>query len=654
MRNIFKKLIAYAICISIFATLLIGESVSAYTPYISGGLVDITPVTDANGNEITAVSAGSTVTLQCDMKAGKDAQSGQSAILIAVAYKSGLVLEVKQSDLITLTSSDQLAKIADWTIPATTDSVKVFVWDTRDGRRPLATLGVVGGTVAVTDIKIDGKAINEFDTSAAAFDPATYEYDVNLAASYLSLPEIRVYTNDSLAKVEIVQDGPFPAASCSAIVKVSKGGAVVKTYTINFTQADATMNNIKIHAYNTSMAIKTVSETNSNYHAPIELKEPEGYNSTFTKENIFNTSYSSSDELNGNLPSDAINVTNQAFYTIYNISPEFYGGYVLSTLTNGYIYPMTTDTIDNLDGEPLADYAITFDINRTATVYVCGFADEQPKLEEHGWTKVKASGSQAAQVGKMNGTLADEYDGVMAVAIRIKKPITRYPLYGWYKKDFVVTEGDASTYVNIPALGGDATNRKYQFPIVKFHDSKAAVANASYKTASGGSATGTRAIANLQDYVPTTTSGSYDKILKMVAQGVPAFNASTPSVITGFADTFKGESMLSLPSTAPAEISFDLTRSARVTFMVESDSLTADWEKASGITGFDGYEYITDKPFTQRAVGADATAFEAAKSNDYSILQKEYKVKPGQVENISFTGLDDITGTCYVFIDTLY
>lgn len=488
-----NKLLSAAIAMVMSMAALPMVAVQAYTPWVSDGVVLTTPVTDASGNALTTVTAGEELTVVCNMKAGEKAADGQKATLLLCAYDAkGLICKdgISMSP-VELTTSAQRVE-ASLSVPSNAVTIKTFVWDTRDNRRPLASVGVVGGesTVHVTNITLDGKSFTEFGANVD-FSPDVTTYIIPLKASYLTYPKIVVETSNLAAKTTITpKDGStMPATvqhdsqaqTSSVDVKVELNG-VAKTYTLNFVQEVPAISNAQQKLWNSSSNLTQGTKYSSNYITYQEIvANPNwgGLNPRTDKRvsgaySVGNVDYATLVS-SPNAPAKLFSDRDTQF--MYDLSPELYGGTVIQVrYSNDYDikYSDAQKAIGNGAPEDTGEATLKFDINRTATVYVwtgaaTATAPRQVYLD-NGFTLCNGAyfddtdmdGERNKNANVMAFKTVQESN---AQGTAESYQYSHVAMPRWVQKTFTVEPGESSVTVELPA-----TNDGYHYTIVKFSD----------------------------------------------------------------------------------------------------------------------------------------------------------------------------------------
>jgi len=426
-----KKIAALLIAFAMFMTNI---SALAYDAWVENGAISITPVTMADGSELIQFTAGETINLKAQVKAGKDAAAGQTAQLLVVSYKNGFVNAAVPGEKITVTETAAPVTAA-FTVPAEgADELKVFVLDGRETRRPLAQMGVAGenSSAEVTDIKIDGEGIEGFSKN-------TTQYNVVLSAAYMGTPQIVVNTSDILAKAEIVRSGEAGSDSWSEVIDVTKNGESVGNYTINFTQEKPKITNAFSYQWKNNQATNTEVET-------LTTESSDGFNLVLLTEPTDNgVDY----DQNGvtEKPESYMTLDKTWDYMIYDI-PDYFAGGILIQQKNvrgaNSLRVLSTYSLkekgklSNLSDKVSDEYkAYEFDINRSATVYVYNAVDTSS-------TSVNTQGFTEAGFAR-DETLALKYYNFRSNESMAKSN-------HWYKKHVDVAV-DSTESVTVPVGG---------------------------------------------------------------------------------------------------------------------------------------------------------------------------------------------------------
>lgn len=363
MKKMFKSLLAILIVFSVAVS-----SVMAYNPYISDEIVKISSVkfTDMmTMEELTTVGYGQMIEVSVNVKAGTGIPAGQQVTLIVTVCNGAEVLECAESTMPEITDTTTTLSTMVMT-PEDAEtykelSVRAYVWDNIDNGRPLASAALVrSDNVEINDIVIDG-------ISLEGFSPDVKEYDYEVSAAHINFPEIVVVTENSAAKAEISINGNLYEDGASATITVkSADGTATDSYTINYIWDKPVVTNATLNlpgqqpmALNTTKLIEPVwSQENKPTFNPATIPNVIKGGSSGS---ITSTSpYYTEEWLQYNLPeSKATMFTDRNWYYI-DISPEIIGGTVIQVPYSSAT-GINNTSIDNL---------ITFDINRSAEVYV--------------------------------------------------------------------------------------------------------------------------------------------------------------------------------------------------------------------------------------------------------------------------------------------
>lgn len=291
--------------------------------------------TTADGGELTALTAGTSV------KATADASVTNPLVILGL-YQDGILKAVKSgSGSATLTIPTG--------IDATKATLKAFMLNSYDDANTLVRAGQWNSSDAtLADLLIAGKSLEGFSNTQDT-------YDVTLPASIVSWPTITPVANDSATSAAVSQTGAFPGTTT---VDLTAEDGTSKTITLNWSQAAATVSNIKSTSGKTNFATVTLEK-------PIFKEDPGDLDMTAT-----------SDNANRNPLYTESNITN-----VIEVYPDRSGAYWIGYVPDAFVgATMLQMPYDSTQWDPSKNptnvisnpKAITFDLDRSATVYVSG------------------------------------------------------------------------------------------------------------------------------------------------------------------------------------------------------------------------------------------------------------------------------------------
>lgn len=288
--------------------------------------------TTADGGELTALTAGTSVKATADT-------SVTNPLVILGLYQDGILKAVKSGNgSATLTVPTE--------IDATKATLKAFMLNSYDDANTLVRAGQWNSSDAtLADLLIAGKSLEGFSNTQDT-------YDVTLPASIISWPTITPVANDSATSAAVSQSGAFPGTTT---VDLTAEDGTSKTITLNWSQTAATVSNIKSTSEKTNFATVTLAE-------PEFKEEPGDLDMTATSDNAErNPLYAESNIKNAIevYPDRANN------YWIAYVPDAFVGATMLQMPYDSSQWSHATNNSTNKK-------FITFDLDRSATVYVSG------------------------------------------------------------------------------------------------------------------------------------------------------------------------------------------------------------------------------------------------------------------------------------------
>ena len=607
-----KKFISFLVVFFLLITNVSGVFAYDYAPYIGDGIIKSTSVvfTDGNGEVVTSLTPGQTITATVRVKAGSEFDNLMSTVsdktvtLIVASYSKGFIKEIK-IDKKSIGNAAVLSTSI--TVPDVEPGIRVFMWDDVDSSinaRPLSKFGVVsaeGGNIE--QISVGGVLIEDFS-------PDVYEYDVTVNAGYISWPEVIAYTNNIATKVDATYEGTFPLSaplrqkvdatqtvqgtSKTAVATIKVGD---KEYKINVTQEVPQITDIRLTYLNNSTKaeevwpdVKNISVyMSTSIGEPKWTKELPGPNvetdidmTNERKSEYYN--YLKEYETSGASPMFAKGV----FHYIYNIAPELLGAQQII---------IEKDKAKPTQKEGSVEY-LEFTLERSARVYAYVGSNAANLNEKTGWTLYQNLIYPSDQVG-VRGAVA-RYIGSSTDAYSHK--LIRPAKY----QDIVVEPGEKVT-VTIPK------GNEIGFTFIKYYENSNIVANASYQYDTKAAAssesyllyepllanselTGTDLYLKYKPSTGLTTSVTSDVVANgtgNVLFGVSPFSDYPGYVPVSYDDRFEGAQTFRMRYDLKnlKNIKFELTSPAKVYILTNITSET-DFEALKGC--LDGWKVMGD------------------------------------------------------------
>ena len=464
----------------IFAMLISVSSAFAYeyAPYVGNEIIRATSVilTDAEGNEVTSLVPGETVTATVRVNIGDESLTGSEKVSLILTAYSGRFLRAVDFDTKTISSSETFT--ASVTVPAIEPSLRVFLWDEIDGNINARALFSMGETPAES---MDIEQISVGGVMLENFDPDIYEYDVTVNAGYLNWPEVIVYSENTSIKVSAQYDGTFPLSlpdyqlvdaqekvvgtSKTAVATITAGD---KTYKINVTQevpqitdVRLTYKNVKTKVDEVWPDVKNVAVyMSANIQNPKWTDEFPGPNKesatgmTNDRKNEY-YQYVPQRGLSGSSPAHAVNGW---LHTVYNLSPELIGGQQI------VIQRASTTAGPNLATE--SDDYLSFALERSARVYAYVGSDASVLPSSDGWCDV---------VNEIYNTNEKAVRSIYARYMGTSP--TSYSSYNISPMRYLDVEVTPGEKVNVVIPKGGAIG----YTFIKYKEGSDFVSNASYK-----------------------------------------------------------------------------------------------------------------------------------------------------------------------------
>ena len=338
----FKK-ITIALILA-FSVILPGavEGAAAYNSYLFGKCVNIGAIEfSAAGELISVLPTEGFVTVSTKLKKAAGADTLQQVSIVAAAYKNSVLIRTSVNSV---TLADAYTTVLSAEIGVNgADELRAYVCDNLDNGRPLSARAVFGSKA------IELETIFVGDDELEDFSADKTEYAITVSAGYLTFPEVKPKIKNAGVQSEISYSGSFPLEleeTATAELKLtSQDGATSKTYTIIMKQEEAAVTNAVSAA--ATVGIKTgLSE-------PSFISEP----SAPISDSALTDGYGANDVIGHALYTDRV-------YPFIFIPANLVGSTVVSTnvsYKNDYHFNKGNDTLEN---------GISFDINRTATVYM--------------------------------------------------------------------------------------------------------------------------------------------------------------------------------------------------------------------------------------------------------------------------------------------
>lgn len=651
-----KKYLCFLVVIFLLVTNVSGVFAYYYAPYIGDGIIKATSVvfTDADGNPVTSLIPGQTITATVRVKAGSESLTGaENVSLILASYSKGFIKEIKVD---TKTVSNAAVMSQTITVPDVEPGIRVFMWDEVEGlvnARPLNKMGIVSSEISdIEQISVGGVLIEDFS-------PDVYEYDVTVNAGYISWPEIIAYTNNSATKIDATYEGTFPLSTPSRqkvdatdIVQGTSETAVAtikvgtKEYKINITQEVPQITDVKLTYLNSNTNteevwpdVKNISVyMSTSIGEPKWTKELPGPNvetdidmTNERKSEYYN--YLKEYETSGASPMFAKGV----FHYIYNIAPELLGAQQII---------IEKDKAKPTQKEGSVEY-LEFTLERSARVYAYVGSNAANLNEKTGWTLYQNLIYPSDQVG-VRGAVA-RYIGSSTDAYSHK--LIRPAKY----QDIVVEPGEKVT-VTIPK------GNEIGFTFIKYFENSNIVTNASYQydtkaetTANSyllykpllanKELTGTDLYLKYKPSTGLTTSVTSDVVANgtgNVIYGTSPFSDNSGYIPVSYDERFDGAQTLRMRYDLKnlKKIKFDLTAPAKVYILTNITSET-DFENLKcclegwNVMG-DGEDSLVD--FYNIVNGNEVSA----KLTEKTSLEKNYYLDYGETEtvNLDFSDME--------------
>ena len=317
-------------------------NVSAYESYLYGRYVNIGTIEFTVGSEpISALPAEGTVTVSTKVKKAANAEALQQVSIVAAAYNDSKLIRTS-CGTVTLDSAYTAALSAELDVTGATE-LRAYVCDNLENGRPFSKKAIFGANA----IEVDAIMVGRDEIADFSADKTAYE--ITVSAGYLTFPEVAPRIRNSGVASEVSYSGSFPlelGETATAVLKLtSQDGATFKTYTITMRQEEAAVTNA-------ASAVAKVG-VKANLAEPTFVTEP----STPISDSALTDGYGANDLKGHALYTDRV-------YPFIFVPSNLLGTTVISTnlsYKSDYNYNNGNDTLEN---------GISFDINRTATVYM--------------------------------------------------------------------------------------------------------------------------------------------------------------------------------------------------------------------------------------------------------------------------------------------
>ena len=298
--------------------------------------------TNAAGETVTGVSPG-VLNAAMTVKA-PEGKAPESMAFIMILYNEGKITDASIDEK--TVGAEETSFSGSVIVPEESENcyVNTVLWDSIGGMTPVCNASLMpGGGSGAVELKVDGTALEGFDSDV-------YEYEYTVSAKRRTAPEVDVTTLDSGAAVEITNPVSFPGETA---VKVTSVDGEEKTYTIKYKCEEPLIENVRL-----------IPKFTSNTPTPV---------------------------LEHNLNIGSRMVVDRAF-TAAEVLDEFIGcDYIPGALGWGN----DAETFDYVVKWKNPDYSdwLSFDLNRSATVYVlCSAATEPMNDPVYGYERVSDGG----------------------------------------------------------------------------------------------------------------------------------------------------------------------------------------------------------------------------------------------------------------------
>lgn len=319
-------------------------SVSAYESFLDGKYVNISNVEfTADSQVIEMLPETGTVTVSMNAKKGAMSDPWQKVSLVAAVYTDGKLTGIQTAEF---ELSDNYTKPISVDIDAAgADELKVFVCDSLEDGCPLAAKSLFSQKRAeLLGIMIEGTEIEDFSVDK-------YVYDVTIPAGYTSFPEITPRLDNAAVKCKIDISGSFPLGTKERAKAVIKCGD--KEYTINMSQEQPQIMNLEVidEVKASGAIIDETAGVVGGLAEPVYSKEP-------TEPIKISTNSATGEDMTEGY--GYANVKGVPFFSDR-------GAYPIAFLPDAIKDALMIQTKINF--QTRVGSKISFDINRTATVY---------------------------------------------------------------------------------------------------------------------------------------------------------------------------------------------------------------------------------------------------------------------------------------------
>ncbi|MBE7015063.1 MAG: hypothetical protein E7419_07690 [Ruminococcaceae bacterium] len=285
--------------------------------------------TDAVGTVIDAVPANATVNATLDLRELRDEDN---ITFVTALYNDGFMIDKvsskKQGNETSLTNTLNVT-LSD----VSKAQIKSFILnDYKNGNSII-------NCATLTSTNNNLKALSFNNSIIAGFNKSILNYKFKVPASVLNYPELLFKTEDSGVKTEIT----YPAKLSGTVnIKTTANNGDSKTYSVEFEREDAKVTNV------------TMDYASFDPNSNLKIYE-----------NIQNPIYSGANEVISEITNPILLHTGRT-YLVKNMEDKFLGGTFISLPMDGFIPTTNTKMAEYLDKTGF----ITFDINRSATVYI--------------------------------------------------------------------------------------------------------------------------------------------------------------------------------------------------------------------------------------------------------------------------------------------
>jgi len=307
--------------------------------------------TDAVGTVIDEVSANATVKAVLNLKELRDEDN---ITFVTALYNDGFMIDKvsseKQGNETSLTNTLNVT-LSD----VSKAQIKSFILnDYKNGNSII-------NCATLTSTNNNLKALSFNNSIIAGFNKSILNYKFKVPASVLNYPELLFKTEDSGVKTEIT----YPAKLSGTVnIKTTANNGDSKTYSVEFEREDAKVTNV------------TMDYASFDPNSNLKIYE-----------NIQNPIYNGANEVISEITNPILLHTGRT-YLVKNMEEKLLGGTFISLPMDGFIPTTNTKMSEYLNKTGF----ITFDINRSATVYVSWRTTAPPQwVTAEGFTNVTNS-----------------------------------------------------------------------------------------------------------------------------------------------------------------------------------------------------------------------------------------------------------------------